>query len=95
MSNYAVTQVMAYHDLDLGAKQYEVLKAVSHLETIRTPVSCENVCKYLGYTANRVTGRLKELRDKGAITFDSFTKSSFGKNVETYKLVTTGQGSFL
>lgn len=95
MTNYSVTQVMAYHDLDLGSKQHEVLKAVSHLQTIGKPASCENVCKYLGYTANRVTGRLKELRDKGAITFDSFTKSSFNKNVETYKLVTKGQGAML
>ncbi len=95
MRDTAVTSIMAYHDLNLGLKQYEVVKAVSHLQTIGRPVSCENVCKYLGYTANRVTGRLKELRDLGAITFDSFTKSSFGKSVETYKLVTKGQENLL
>lgn len=95
MRDTAVTSILAYHDLNLGSKQYEVIKAVSHLQTIGKPVSCENICKYLGYTANRVTGRLKELRDMGAITFDSFTKSSFNKNVETYRLVEKGQGGLI
>lgn len=85
------TSIMAYHDLDLGQKQYEVLKAISHLETIGTPASCENIAKYLGYEKNRVTGRLAELRDKGAIEYYGFTKSSFNKNVEVYRLVSKGQ----
>lgn len=89
----SVTQVMAYHDLDLGQKQYEVLKAISHLNTIDTPASCENIAKHLGYEKNRVTGRIAELRSRGAIEYYGFTKSSFGKNVECYRLVNKGQSN--
>ena len=94
-TNASVSQIMAYHDLDLGHKQYEVLRAISHLETVGTPASCENVARHLGYEKNRVTGRIAELRDRGAIQYNGFTKSLFNKNVEQYKLVVKGQNSLI
>ena len=94
-TNASVTQIMAYHDLNLGHKQHEVLRAIQHLELVGTPASCENIAKHLGYEKNRVTGRLSELRSKGAIEYHGFTKSSFGKNVEVYRLVSKGQETLI
>lgn len=93
--NASVTQIMAYHDLKLGHKQLEVLRAIQHLETVGVPASCENIAKHLGYEKNRVTGRLSELRAKGAIEYHGFTKSSFNKDVECYKLISKGQNSLI
>ena len=89
----SVTSILAYHDLDLGSKQLEVLRTIQLLNTARVPASCEAICGALGYTPNRVTGRIKELMNKGAIDYDSFTKSKFNKDVQTYKLVEKGQGA--
>lgn len=94
-TDVSVTSIVSFYNLNLGAKQYEIASAVRDLQGRGTPVSCENICKHLGYTPNRVTGRLKELRAKGAIEYDGFTTSSFGRNVETYRLITKGQGAML
>ena len=93
--NQSHTSIMAYHDLNLGHKQHEVLRAIQHLELVGTPASCENIAKHLGYEKNRVTGRLSELRAKGAIEYHGFTKSSFNRDVECYRLVNIGQNSLI
>lgn len=85
------TAIISFYGLDLGARQYEVASAIRDLEGRGIPASCENIGKYLGYTPNRVSGRLKELRAKGAIEYHGFTTSSFGKQQECYKLVTRDQ----
>ena len=94
-TNASVTQILAYHDLNLGHKQHEVLRAIQHLEILGTPASCENIAKHLGYEKNRVTGRISELRAKGAIEYHGFTKSSFNKDVECYRLLVKGQPSLI
>jgi Mn-dependent DtxR family transcriptional regulator len=91
----SVTSIMAYHDLKLGMRQHEVLRAIQQLNQLGKPASCEAVSDHLGYTPNRVTGRISELRKKGAIKYDSFTKSKFNRNVETYALVSKGQQSII
>lgn len=91
----SVTSIISFYDLDLGEKQYEVVSAVRDLQGRGVPVSCENICKHLGYTSNRVTGRLTELRKMGAIDYDGFTKSQFGRSVECYKLVKKDQQTLI
>ncbi|HDZ25561.1 hypothetical protein LCGC14_0963620 [marine sediment metagenome] len=85
------TSIAAHRDLDLGFKQHQVLTAIRQLNAAGKPASCETICGKLGYTPNRVTGRINELRKMGAIQYDGFTKSSFGRNVETYKIQMKGQ----
>lgn len=94
-TDVSVTSILAYHDIELGAKQLEVLRALQHLETIGKPTSCEGVCEYLGYTPNRVTGRIKELLKKGAIEHHGFAKSKFNKDVQCYRLISKGQNSLI
>jgi len=89
------TSIISYYDLNLGDRQYEVASAIRHLEGRSIPASCENICKHLGYTPNRVSGRLKELRAKGVIEYHGFTTSSFGKQQECYRLITRGQNSLI
>lgn len=96
MTNRAsVTQILSYHSLDLGERQHEVVSAIRDLQGRNIPASCESICKYLGYTPNRVSGRLRELEKMGAIVYDGFTKSSFNKDQQCYKLVKTGQNSLI
>lgn len=85
------TSIIAYYDLDLGEKQFQVASAIRDLQGRNIPASCESIADYLGYEKNRVTGRIKELRDKGAINYAGFTKSKYNKNVECYQLVTKNQ----
>ena len=92
-TDVSVTSILSYHSLDLGPKQLEVLRAIQHLETLGRPTSCEEICKLLDYTPNRVTGRIKELKNKGAIEYHGFTKSSFNRDVECYRLINRGQNN--
>lgn len=94
-TDVSATSIISFYDLDLGARQYEVVSAIRDLMGRNIPASCESIGKHLGYTPNRVSGRLRELEKKGAITYDGFTKSSFGKDQQCYKLVVTGQSSLI
>lgn len=94
-TDVSTTSIISFYDLDLGARQYEVVSAIRDLQGRNIPASCESIGKHLGYTPNRVSGRLRELEKKGAITYAGFTKSSFGKDQQCYKLVTKGQGGLL
>jgi len=91
----SVTSILAYHELDLNEKQYEVATAIRDLQTLKIPASCENIARQLSYEKNRVTGRIDELRKKGAIDYDGFTLSKFNRSVECYKLVEKEQQSLL
>lgn len=94
-TNASVTQIMSYHDLDLNHKQHEVITAIRDLQTVGKKASCESIADHLGYEKNRVTGRIAELRDKGAIDYDGFTLSKYNRNIECYKLVAKGQSSLI
>lgn len=94
-TNASVTQIMAYHNLDLNNRQYEVIQAIRELITIGKKASCEAIADHLGYEKNRITGRIAELRTKGAIDYDGFTTSKYGRNVEAYKLLNKGQNSLI
>lgn len=94
-TDVSATSIISFYDLDLGARQYEVVSAIRDLMGRNIPASCESIGKHLGYTPNRVSGRLRELEKKGAIAYDGFTKSSFGKDQQCYKLVIKGQGAML
>ena len=87
------TSIISFYDLNLGERQYEVVAAIRDLQGRGAVVSSESIGEYLGYTPNRVSGRLTELRKKGAIEYHGFTTSKFGKSLECYKLVTKGQQS--
>lgn len=91
----AVNSILAFYDLPLNEREYEVASAIRDLEARGVPVSCENIGKHLGYTPNRVSGRLTELRKMGAIVYNGNTLSRFGKTQDCYKLVTRGQGAML
>lgn len=95
MKDVSHTSIISFYDLDLGAKQYEIMMAIRDLEGRGIPVSSESVGDYLHFTPNRVSGRLTELRKKGAIEYHGFTKSRFGKNLECYRLIKKGQGEML
>lgn len=94
-TDVSATSIISFYGLELGARQYEVVSAIRDLQGRNIPASCEAIGKYLGYTPNRVSGRLRELEGKGAITYDGFTKSSFGKDQQCYKLVTKNQQSLI
>ncbi len=91
----SVTSIISFYGLDLKGKQYQVACAVRDLQGMGKEVSCESIGEYLGYTPNRISGRLTELRKKGAIEYNGFTKSSFGKQTECYKLVTRDQQTLI
>lgn len=95
MRDTAVTSILSFYSLDLGARQFEVASAIRDLQGRNIPASCESIGKYLGYTPNRVSGRLRELEKKGVITYAGFTKSSFQKDQQCYKLVEKGQNKLL
>lgn len=91
----SVTSILAFYDLPLNDREYEVATAIRDLDARGVPVSCENIGKHLGYTPNRVSGRLTELRKKGAIVYNGNTVSQFGKYQDCYKLVTRDQQSLI
>lgn len=94
-TDVSVTSINSFYQLNLGARQYEVVAAIRDLQGKGIPASCESIGKHLGYTPNRVSGRLRELEKKGVISYDGFTKSSFGKDQQCYKLIKSGQNSLI
>lgn len=95
MTNYSVTQVLAYHSVDLGHRQHEVATAIRDITARSKKASCESIAEYLGIEKNMVTGRLKELMVKKCIDYDGFTESKYHRQVECYKLAPMGQVSFI
>lgn len=95
-NNASVTQILAYHEVKLGQAQYDVITAIRDLTGMRKKASCESITDYLGWRdKNRVTGRLKELREENLIDYDGFTTSSYGRTIEAYRLIKKGQNGLL
>lgn len=90
-----VTQVLAYHSVDLKGKRFDVVKAMRELIPTGKPLSRENIAKQAGMKESSACGRIKELRDMRLVAIDSFTTGSAGRDVETYKLVIKGQENLL
>lgn len=73
----------AYGEIPLTQRQFEVVAAFKELGT----ATDRQVADYLGYTINRVTGRVKELTDKGVLREIGAIKGALGKGVRVSKLV--------
>lgn len=91
MKNYTVSQALAYHDVDLKGKQFDVVKAMRDMIHTGIPMSRENIAREVGMKETSACARIKELENRGIVEVNSFTTSSSGKHVQTYKLVTKGQ----
>ena len=78
------TRNESYFTLDhLGEHQARVLTVIIE----HGPISCGRICKVLGWTPNRVTGRIAELRDMGRVVEAGTEVSEFNKRVCRYRHV--------
>lgn len=73
------TSIFAYESVkgDLSKRQSEVLEA---LRTIQ-PADNNQLSEYLNWPINRVTPRIKELREKGVVEKAYIGKGKFGPKV--------------
>ena len=76
--------IEAYKSLPLTRRQQEVVDAIS-LSAFRARTDAE-IAEHLGYTVNRVTGRLTELIEKGVVEECGSVTGSFGKRVRITRL---------
>jgi len=77
--------IEAYKHLNLSARQSDVVEALCVLgEATDTKIA-----DYLGYTVNRVTGRVTELRDKGIIEEVGSVTGDFGQPNRVCRLIST------
>jgi len=83
MSNVQYTSLLAYMDVlqDLGDKQRQVFKALCNIQ----PASNRQIALYLGWSINRVTPRVLELRKLGKVTDWGFI-SECGRRVFAWKI---------
>ena len=77
------TSLQAYYGIvdKLPAKR----KAVFEIIRISGPLCNESIALRLGWAINRVTGRVKELRDAGLVE-DAGTVKRNGYNVHTWRI---------
>ncbi len=73
------TSLLAYSDIKkkLGNKQRIVRDAIGELGIANNQM----IAEYLNWPINCVTGRVKELRDKGFVTTERIDKNQFGRRV--------------
>lgn len=77
----ATTSKEAYQKLKkLGDKQQQVLDALGDLGI----ASNQDIAEALGWSINRVTGRMKELRDYGYVAVHGLKTNQFGNSVKTW-----------
>ena len=81
----AINSISAYYGLDLTERQADVVRALQILGM----ATDEQIANYLGYTVNRVTGRVCELIEKGAVVIDHDVIGPFGKTVRVTRLKNT------
>ena len=74
---------MAYHDINLTARQFEVVEALQVLGK----ATDQQIADFMEVTINRVTGRITELRDKKVLTEIESVDGEFGKKVRVCRLV--------
>lgn len=89
MRTVAVNSIIAYHCLNLSKRQQEVADVFS-----LGCLSDVQVADYLGYTVNRVTGRISELLEKGVLVHDHDVIGQFGKPVRMCRLKNKAQELF-
>lgn len=80
----AQTSIEAYRSLKgLGEKQRIVHEALGELGV----ASNQDVADALGWPINRVTGRMKELRDYGFVAVHGLKTNQYGNSVKTWCVV--------
>lgn len=90
-----VTQVLAYHDVDLKGQQFKVVQAMRNLLHTGIPMTRENIANEACIKETSACARIKELRNREIVEIGTDVRGSSGKWVETYKLVEKGQGAML
>ena len=70
----------AYYKVKLGKNQQIVLDTLGDLGI----ASNQDIADKLGWSINRVTGRMKELRDDGYVAVHGVKRNKFGNNVKTW-----------
>lgn len=86
------TSLLAYKSLkDLGDKQQRVYEAVKELGRATN----EEVADYLGWTINRVTGRVTELSSFGLLAVDGIGITKSGRSAKVWVAKTIGEDKFV
>ena len=73
---------MAYGEIPLSQRQLEVVQA---LESLKIGTD-QAIADHLGYTINRITGRIAELKEKGVIIEQGSVLGPMGKKVRIVRL---------
>jgi len=76
------TSLQAYGTVNLQRREREVMSALQGLGAATN----EQIATALGWQINRVTGRMKALRDKGQITGAGVTTGLSGRPATVWKL---------
>ena len=93
---YSVTQVLAFHSLPKpNPTQYGIVRAMQSLERKGQPAYLASIAREMGKKEGSLCQSIKDLRLGNFIREDIMTTGDYGKDVTTYKLVTTGQGAML
>jgi len=74
-TNVHENSLIAYDDLKITDRQQEVVNVLR----ILGKATDKQIANYLGYTTNRVTGRITELRDRGIVIETGSVIGEFGK----------------
>lgn len=78
-----LNSIKAYGGIPLTQRQVEVVAAFQELGK----ATDQQVADYLLYAINRVTGRVKELTDKGVLREAGTIRGRLGKDVRVSELV--------
>lgn len=90
-----ITQVLAYHSVDLKGQQFKVVQAMRNLLHTGIPMTRENIANEARIKETSACARIKELRNREVVKIGTDVKGSSGKWVETYTLVEKEQQSLL
>ncbi len=82
--------IEAYHGIDLTKRQAAVVRALSFLGD----ATDLQIANHLKISINRVTGRITELREKGAVIEVGTAKGLYGKRVRINCLKNFSEGLF-
>lgn len=81
-TNTHPNSIESYRGINLSRRQHEVVMALQCLGQ----ATDQQIAEMLGYTTNRVTGRITELREKGIVIEADTTVGTFGKKVRVCRL---------
>jgi DNA-binding MarR family transcriptional regulator len=82
--------ILSYRGLNLTQRQHEVITALQ----LMGEATDVQIADCIGYTVNRVTGRLTELIDKGIVIEDHYVIGEFGKRVRVCRLKNFSENLF-